>query len=47
VMASSIALVSSCIASLIAFNRSSRRAQWSADFDVGRGPELAIEKDSL
>jgi hypothetical protein len=47
VMASSIALASSCIASLIAFRRSSRRAQRSADFDVGRGPELVIKKDSL
>ena len=45
VMASSIALDSSCSASLIVFRRSSRRAQWSADVDVGLGPELAIEKD--
>ena len=33
IMASSIALASSCIASLIAFCRSRRRAQRSADFD--------------
>jgi hypothetical protein len=47
VMASSIELASSCIASLITFRRSRRRAQRSANFDVGLGPELVIERDSL
>jgi hypothetical protein len=44
-MASSIALALSCSASFIAFRRSSRQAQQSADFDVGLGPELAVERD--
>ena len=47
IMASSIALASSCIASLIAFRHSRHRTQWSADFDMGLGPELAIKRDSL
>ncbi len=45
VMASLIALDSSCSASLIVFCRLSRQAQRSADVDVGLGLELAIEKD--
>ena len=45
VMASSMVLASSCSAALSAFRCSSRRAQRSADFDVGCGPELAIEED--
>ena len=42
-----MALASSCKAALNAFRRSSRRAQRSADFDVGRGPELTIEEESV
>ena len=47
VMASSVALALSCIAALITFRRSNCHAQRSANFDVGLGPELAIERDSL
>jgi hypothetical protein len=45
VMACSIALASRCIAAFIAFRHSRRRAQRSADLDVGLGPALTTKRD--